>query len=690
MNNSSPFQPAAEEGFTIRELSMLLPPQLLKSEGLPPDYLVPLPIQSLYASFQAGRPCLRLSQICQSAPYLFNRQLLHGEDQEVALPYQKVRRILETAGMPVAAPTSNLPEPVQPPKVESPFSVSPGDPLLDRNSHSPFQPANSPETLRPIDSPFQINQPTAPASPFLAMDQSPFKPAFPAGPPPAAPSHLPPPRMENTPIPASPFQVVPSGHGTFAPGSPFSISQRLPLSEAPPAYPAPVSSSPFQVAPTQPILPPLTPAPPLPPLEPSPTRAFTPPILVRSEPPQSSAPTHFTQPSLPAAPIAVEQAPQSEPLPSQITLRLRSVLSAAPVTALGFDPVNVPDAVSVQFPLELISSQLATGKVTVKLADLVNGVSEKFRPAFSRAQIDLVLDLPLTDLLHALPTGMVQQPTAPVAEETPKFITPFQAPAAEDATRIPAPPAPVQLPPLLRPTQQQRQVEPSFTPIPLSQLAVHEDLGQPRDPESLTAAPPEHLPLRGIPSPTTSEIDLPQITAPIGLLPPAPQLSAIPQEPARPPEMAAPSPVPPAPNSECQDLQFGYQERAELLALRHLLDCPPGVTPEQLIDKVATLPGIKAAVLINAQGQQNGGDASAVPAAFFDSAVHAWNSLKMLAESMGMPPEGSFTLRADQMVRTFFLDGSICMAVLHVQPEFASGIRDKLILATREVARLCA
>ena len=208
MNNSSPFQPAAEEGFTIRELSMLLPPQLLKSEGLPPDYLVPLPIQSLYASFQAGRPCLRLSQICQSAPYLFNRQLLHGEDQEVALPYQKVRRILETAGMPVAAPTSNLPEPVQPPKVESPFSVSPGDPLLDRNSHSPFQPANSPETLRPIDSPFQINQPPAPASPFLAMDQSPFKPAFPAGPPPAAPSHLPPPRMENTPIPASPGRAL--------------------------------------------------------------------------------------------------------------------------------------------------------------------------------------------------------------------------------------------------------------------------------------------------------------------------------------------------------------------------------------------------------------------------------------------------------------------------------------------------
>ena len=689
MNNASPFQPAAEEGFTIRELSMLLPPQLLKSEGLPPDYLVPLPIQSLYASFQAGRPCLRLSQICQSAPYLFNRQLQPGEDQEVALPYQKVRRILEVAGMPVAAPRSNLPEHVQTPKVESPFAVAPGEAMPDRNFHSPFLPANPPETLRPMESPFQINQPTAPASPFQVMDQSPFKPAFPASPPPAAPSHLPPPRMENTPIPASPFQAVPSGHGTSAPGSPFAISQRLPLTEAPPAYPAPVSSSPFQAAPTQPTLPPLTSAPQLPPLEPAPPRAFTPPILVRSEAP---TPTPPSQPSVAPTPVAVEQVPQSEPLPSQITLRLRSVLSAVPVTALGFDPVNVPDAVSVQFPLELISPQLATGKVTVKLADLVNGVAEKFRPAFSRAQSDLVLDLPLTDLLHALPTGMVQQPKAPIAEEPPQFTTPFHAPAAEDANRIPAPPAPVQLPPLLRSTQQQRQEEPSFTPTPLSQLAVHEDLGQPRDPESLTAAPPEHLPLRGIPSPTTSEIELSQITAPIGLLPPAPQAIAMPQPPARPAEMAAPSPVPaaPAPNSESQDLQFGYQERAELLALRILLDCPPGVTPEQLIDKVATLPGLQAAVLINGQGQQNGGDLSTVPAAFFESAVHSWNSLKMLAESMGMSAEGCFTLRADQMVRTFFLDGSICMAVLHAQPEFAPGIRDKLILVTREVARLCA
>ena len=689
MNNASPFQPAAEEGFTIRELSMLLPPQLLKMEGLPPDYLVPLPIQNLYASFQAGRPCLRLSQICQTAPYLFNRQLLPGEDQEVALPYQKVRRILETAGMPVSAARTNQPEPGFAPKVESPFSIAPSEPTPDRNSHSPFMAAAAPESLHPMDSPFQINQPPISESPFQVMDQAPFQPAFSGSPPPPQlpenSSHLPPPRNEAAQMPASPFQAVPFGNGASAPGSPFAISQRLPHSEAPPAFPAPVSASPFQVAQSPPILPPLAPAPQLPVLEPTPQRSFTPPILVRSEPPQS-APPNLAPPTL--APVQVEPSPPSEPPPTHITLRLRSVLATASVSALGFDPVNVPEAVSVQFPFDLISPQLATGRVSVRLADLVNGVAEKFRPAFSRAQSDLLLDLPLTDLLHALPTGTLPQPPPPIAMEAPKFTTPFQAPASVDASRIPAPPAPVQLPPLIRPTQQQRAEEPAFTPAPLSHLAVHEDLGQPRDPESLTAAPPEHLPLRGIPGTAAVEIDLPQITAPIGNLPAPSPTNPPPQQAGRPHAMVtAPAPVP---SSDSQDLQFGYQERAELMALRHLLECPPGVTPEQLIEKVAALPGLKAALLINVHGQQNGGDPASTPASFFDSAVQSWQSLKMLAESMGLPPEGCFTLRAEQMVRTFFLDGSICMAVLHAQPEFAPGIRDKLILVTREVARLCA
>ena len=687
MNNASPFQPAAEEGFTIRELSILLPPQLLKLEGLPPDYLVPLPIQSLYASFQAGRPCLRLSQICQTAPYLFSRQLLPGEDQEVALPYQKVRRILETAGMPITVSRAAVPEATMPTRVESPFTIASSAALPPRNAHSPFMSVSPQEGLGPVDGPMRINQEVFPPSPFQVSVQSPFTAPTTLGASssqsPAAHEHPVVPSQDFNALAPSPFHAVSTGPVTSEQDSPFIVSPRLSQAEAPPAYPAPSSSSPFHVASPPPPFPASSPTPQNAAQEAPPIRTASPPFLNRSEPHQ---PVPVVQ--SPVAATAQGQASEEESSQSQVTLRLRSVLSSVPVAALGFDPVNVPDAVSVQFPLRLIAPQLATGKVSVKLVDLVNGVAEKFRPAFSRAQTDLLIELPLTDLLHALPTGLVPQPFAPNPEDAPKFATPFQVPASEDANRIPAPAAPVVLPPLLRPTPKHREDEPSFTVTPLSQLAMHEDLGPPRDPESLTAAPPDNLPLRGIPAPPSNEIDLPKITPPVGILPALPHSSAPPQQLSRPQEVPAPE-ANPAPSGS-QDLQFGYQERQELRALRLLLDCPPGLTPEQLIEKVATLPGLQAALLINAQGQQNGGNLSSTPAKFFDSAVQSWHSLKMLAESMGLPAEGCFTLRADQMIRTFFLDGTICLAVLHAQPEFSNGIKDKLILVTREVARLCA
>lgn len=654
MNNASPFQPAAEEGFTIRELSILLPPQLLKSEGLPPDYLVPLPIESLHASFQAGRPCLRLSQVFQTAPYLFNRQLMPGEDQEVALPYQKVKRILEGAGLSASAPRMMNPEASAQAASVSPFLVASPEIAPDRGTPSPFAISASTESLRPMDSPFQ----TAPISPFQVASASPFQ-----VPPQASPSPF-----QAVPPAASPFQVMPQDHGfPQAPVgnpvelppmvSPFAVSQRLLQVEGPPAYPAPISASPFQVAqhpaPSAPA-----PLPPVMPAELMPPRPIVSPV------------------SLPPV-IAERVAPPIESLPAFVTLRLRSVLGSVPLAELGFDPVNVPDAVSVQLPMELVTSQLATGQVMVSLSDVTLGVAEKFRPAFSRAHPGLQISLPMPDLLQALPSGIVPPKSTPPNEAPPAFITPFQSRAQEDATRVPVPPAPVLLPPLLRPTPRDQAQEPSFTPI--SHLASHDDLGQPRDAESLNSAPPQHLPLRG--APPIADLDLPEISKPIGSLPPlVPAPAALPHLPQTPAPFAVAE-------TETQDLQFGHQERPELLALRHLLNSAPGMSPDQMLQKVAALPGLSAALLISKQGQQNSGNA---PAAFFDKAPQSHQSLQMLAESMSLPAEGCFTLRADQMVRTFFLDGSVCLAVLHSEPNFTPGIRDKLILVTREVAKLCA
>ena len=58
MNTPSPFAVSAGEDFTVRELTMLLPAQFVRSEALAGDTVVHLPLESLRASLEQGRPAL--------------------------------------------------------------------------------------------------------------------------------------------------------------------------------------------------------------------------------------------------------------------------------------------------------------------------------------------------------------------------------------------------------------------------------------------------------------------------------------------------------------------------------------------------------------------------------------------------------------------------------------------------------
>lgn len=490
-------------------------------------------------------------------------------------------------------------------------------------------------------------------------------------------------------------------------------------------------------------------------------RPFSPPILKRSEPPVSGSPLPPLQPAEPVArpqlpPFTPPSAPPVAPIPAPepaaqeetrtVSLRLRSVLQNASVEELGFDPANVPDAVMVKFPLPLIMSQLPSGKVIVQISHVTEGVADKFRPAFSRSRADSQLSLPLSELFHAMPPDSIPSAPQPKPVEQPKqnpiFTTPFQNVAAEDATRV-AKPAPI-LPPLPVPSREaQEQAEASMS----SFLASHEDLGRPRSAETLTEAPPANMPLRGAAPATANEpimtdkISLPEITPPVGGLPPllpsqlpkrdlqppaqaqpqhyppqqqqapspapapapvqlpplqqpaAPVAQAQPQ--AAPPVRPAPAPAPvaqpkPAAPTDAQDLQFGYQERPEMMAVRYLLESPTDLNFGQIAERLAQLNGLCASVIISPAGQENGGSNDGNSDVFFSKATKSHQSLIALAESIGMPPHGAFTLRADQMVRTFFIEGDICIAVLHSESTFAPGVRDKLILLTRELAKLHA
>jgi hypothetical protein len=843
MNIASPFQPTAEEGFTIRELSILLPPQLLSTGNLPPDYLVPLPVEALRSTFLAGRPCLRLSQVFAACPYLFSRQLMPGEDQEVALPYQKVRRILEGNQIPLP--------PARAAAVESPFSIRQAPP------------EQAPEVLSPLDSPFLTAAP-AQRSPFQAVNPEPVAAASPfalAQPPVPVPVELPAPPA-NLAQPASPFQFAPKLPGAVhpdgappslgAPASPFSLGERLPT---PAAVPAPHSSSPFQVvqpaavpanqagsshmsaelpatpfavsapapmpgppasAPGSPAASPfatqggspfqvISPAPqpvaaPLPmPIAPAPApaspfalapampRIESPPVpeprvppaaLIPAsapavadlhplqapgaiprplpasvpvqyapvpQPPPMSAPAMEAAPVQPApsAPAVVQSAPPAATLPAtapeeevgEVSLRLVSVLRSVSVEMLGFDAANVPDSVLVIFPLSLIRPQLATGRVQVSLSDITAGVAEKFRPAFARAQPNLVATLPLSELFHALPSAAI--PTAapvPAALPSSFFETPFANRATEDATRIPTPApaapepvatqvAPLELPPLLIAQAAEAPAPLPTEEVPLppllpSFITAHDDLGAPQPASILVTPPPSHLPLRGAlapaPEPAPLTIDLPELSKPVGYLPPLPMPPApeapapasrpeLPVEPQVIPRASAdlvPSPVQPlasvpeailatgpaAPTS--QDFQFGYREHPAHMSLRHWLQATGEMSSSIAVEHIAKLTGVRAAVLMEGAVCSTGGGLAPGDAAFFDKAGLRYQSLKMMLENMGQPVQGSFTMRLDNVASTFFLEEKICLAVLQDEASLADEMRDKLTLVTRELASL--
>ena len=499
--SSGPFPAASGRDMTARELAALLPPSLLRFDGISPDQPVPLPLDSLRQSMQTGRPVLRLSQIQAACPLLFQRPLRADEDMEVTLPLARVVTILEVSNPAQAAPASF--KAAAPAASANPFSTVPGK--APSFAGSPFAVASGPVA------PFQ-SSPFAEAGsrfPLSSVSPNPF----------AAPELTPAPAAGN-PVPAalaqslvaSPFAAMPppmsapAGFPQLPDAAPFSESKPSPFGLAaspviPPVLPPAPAASPFvhltdsareqglqPLAPIalagsgEPVAPPVV----TPPSNPSPFAAVSAPLPAMASQPVASPPILPTasavvdslptlaasqpmampvpiQPRPPQAPlvvsgsvlpllpstasapvVAIGSANRSAPVPptaaigATVELSLRAVLRDAEPARLGFAPENVPEAVRVTLPLELVSRQLATGRVEIGVAEICEGISEKFRPAFARAAVDLRIIIPMSEVFHNLPESArpALQPVNPPAEHrsitTSPFHTPFAIKAEED------------------------------------------------------------------------------------------------------------------------------------------------------------------------------------------------------------------------------------------------------------------
>ena len=67
---------------------------------------------------------------------------------------------------------------------------------------------------------------------------------------------------------------------------------------------------------------------------------------------------------------------------------------------------------------------------------------------------------------------------------------------------------------------------------------------------------------------------------------------------------------------------------------------------------------------------------------------HSLGGVLLRAADIGFASSEAFTLQTDRGVLSFFSEGETCLSILHRGANFEPGVREKLILITRGVARL--
>ena len=236
---NGPFSAVSGRNMTAREIAALLPPSLLRFDGINPDQTVILPVAPLRESMLAGRPFIRLSQIQQACPELFQRAPLPSEDVEITFPLARVKGILDFSAPMMPPPSSSVGDAPPP---GNPFEAIPSPQTAA--AASPFTSGGS----APARNPFSAVTPSAaikggsfPASPFSTTNR-PFTEQLPASPP----------SIPGLGPPSSPFAVAGADIVSAFAAAAKPSSSSFPSSSGPTASPFSVvaPAPPFAAAPT--------------------------------------------------------------------------------------------------------------------------------------------------------------------------------------------------------------------------------------------------------------------------------------------------------------------------------------------------------------------------------------------------------------------------------------------------------
>ncbi len=441
--------------------------------------------------------------------------------------------------------------------------------------------------------------------------------------------------------------------------------------------------------------------------------------------PQPTVPAPPTPPPVfsgvpgPLAEGTPASAPPPAPAKEKAVFSLATVLSRCSEQEIGVKPEQIPSWITVGFPVTTLVDQLASGRVIVKLAEIMRGLEPEFRSIISPSRPDIVVELPINDVFHALPSTATPA-GLPLAQLTPQPV-PAGAPA----------------PPVTKSADM-------LGSEALAAMAAFKPASAANSPESQAALPSLFNPLRpedkettsklpsGVPWPFEAAPALPGPETPAAASqamffgnpiatedPPAipPPYHQQPKaEPVFTPEPASPLfqststllglPVDPPASSRSirsEAISFGPGVKAEFTAtppaqlrasrdrnkqllLRVLLSTEDDLELEDVIRLTGALPGVSAAVCLQEgtiMGYASNGTSEAEN--FIRQATQIYGHLQPLIQLTGIMDTETLSMKSDQLMASFSLQGELVLGVLHDPGKNEPTLRERITLIAREL-----
>ena len=445
----------------------------------------------------------------------------------------------------------------------------------------------------------------------------------------------------------------------------------------------------------------------------------------------------------PAGPAATT--PSAPPDDRKIELGLVAVLRGQPSAALTIGLSSVPDDVRLILPFSIIEKQLSTGRVLIPRQTFTDALPETYRNVLAEDSGVTEIQIPLQEVFQNLPGNALSIRNDQVVEEVGNpYPTPFAQKADEDAQRLgvgtptvspsveAATAIPVETAPEAVLETSVPVVEDTAPPEEVPEVAdnsfasIFEDTSLDTTsvlPVEVNPASPEEP----VTDETTAQAESPR-DIPLDLAEPlveeAPNSSTTPEEPIfatvrdiHPPEEVAVEPpvaLEPTPVAEALAVLESTAPMEEAAApamipsaavpakaktpaaamvddseLQTLFMTEEDLDAKAVVRHVCQLPGVTGCAVMFADGLRLAGNFPEGDAEGFSAmAPPFFKRSGSFANEALLGALGGITLYTDQGLVSFFMHDDICVSVRHSGRGFQPGVREKLGVVTRELARM--